>query len=255
MENASFYILCPSNASYELFDRNTPDEYRIALPKRIYLHGNYEVALVEIQYPLTWNTFEKDRAYRIKVQSTEDGSYGEGDITKSKYSSAREFVQEITKTIARSMNHTKSYAGAFTYNSLSNRIYFDLETYKIEIKLSQEVLDTLGIRHQKNWLRGRGVAQFPPDISYGFTSLYIYCNIVQPQIVGDVFAPLLRTVAIPTYGRGNIIQKTYDQPHYVPVNTDELSIVEINIKDDTGNSVSFASGKVICKLHFRQKSI
>ena len=104
-------------------------------------------------------------------------------------------------------------------------------------------------------MQGQGTATYPPDISYGFNSLYIYCNVVQPQIVGDVYAPLLRTVAIPGVGRGHLIQKTYDQPHYVPVSTDELSTIEINIKDDTGTNVSFASGKVVCKLHFRQKAL
>ena len=225
------------------------------MPKRIYLQGQYEVALVEIQYPVTWDTFQEDRAYRVKVQSTADGSYGESEITRSKYTSARELAYEITRAISRAMNGTKSYTNAVSHNPLSNRIEFDFEAYSIEVRVSQQVLDTLGIRNQRGWLRGKGVSTYPPDITYGFNSLYIYCNVVRPQIVGDVYAPLLRTVALPSVGRGHIMQKTYDQPHYVPVSTDELNTIEINIKDDTGKSVSFASGKVICKLHFRQKSL
>lgn len=255
MESASFYILCPSNASFNLFNENTASEYKIALPKRIYLQGHYEVALVEIQYPVTWNTFNEDRAYRVKVQSTEDGSYGESQLTKTKYSSARELTHEITRALTRSTNNTKSFLDAITHDTLSNRVEYNFEKYKLQVRLSKSVLDTLGIANRGSWMQGKGAATYPPDISYGFNSLYIYCNVVQPQIVGDVYAPLLRTVAIPVVGRGHIIQKTYDQPHYVPVSTDELSTIEINIKDDTGTNVSFASGKVICKLHFRQKAL
>ena len=49
--------------------------------------------------------------------------------------------------------------------------------------------------------------------------------------------------------------KYYNQPLYVPVNTSTFDTIEINIKDDTGQNVSFKAGKVICKLHFRQKAL
>ena len=84
--------------------------------------------------------------------------------------------------------------------------------------------------------------------------MYVYCNVVDSQIVGDTFAPLLRTVAV-SGERGSVITSTFDRPHYVPVSTDEVGMLEINIKDDTGEDVSFQFGKVIVKLHFRQKSI
>ena len=91
------------------------------------------------------------------------------------------------------------------------------------------------------------------DIKRGFYTLYAYCSIFEPQVVGDYYVPLLR--AVNSTGKdGEVIMKYHNQPHYVPVNTSKFDTIEINIKDDTGPNVSFKAGKVICKLHFRQKA-
>ena len=47
--------------------------------------------------------------------------------------------------------------------------------------------------------------------------------------------------------------KYYNETHYVPVNTYNFDTIEINIKNDTVQNVTFKARKVICKLHFRQK--
>ena len=48
------------------------------------------------------------------------------------------------------------------------------------------------------------------------STIYIYCNIVQPQIVGDTNAQLLKS--IPVEGTfGDIITKTFTNIQYVPI--------------------------------------
>ena len=90
------------------------------------------------------------------------------------------------------------------------------------------------------------------DLRHGFYTLYVYCSICEAQVVGDYYVPLLRTVAIEGED-GEHILKTYDDPHYVPVNTSKFDTIEIHIKNDVDEDVPFTSGKVLCKLHFRQK--
>ena len=54
------------------------------------------------------------------------------------------------------------------------------------------------------------------DLEHGFHDLYIYCNIIQPQYVGDTLLPLLRI--IPVEGKdGERISKSFVRPQYVPV--------------------------------------
>ena len=85
------------------------------------------------------------------------------------------------------------------------------------------------------------VSDYEADTDRGFYSLYVYCvlYLCEPQFVGDAYVPLLRIVDAKGKDK-QIIAKTYNLP-------------EINLKTDTGQDVSFVTGKVICKLHFRIK--
>ena len=47
-----------------------------------------------------------------------------------------------------------------------------------------------------------------------------------------------------------MVNKIYGKPHYVPVNTNKIGSIEMEIKNDIGEIVLFKSGKVICKLQF-----
>ena len=61
MSNASnFYVTLPSNGSKRFFPDNTAGVYRNNLAQPLELEGQWEVALVEIQFPITWKLLTKD---------------------------------------------------------------------------------------------------------------------------------------------------------------------------------------------------
>ena len=87
-----------------------------------------------------------------------------------------------------------------------------------------------------------------------YTKLYVYTDITQNLLVGDVRAPLL--LVVPAKLRyGNTTCVTYEQPQFLPLSRSNIQTIEINIKSDTGELVSFESGKSIVKLFFRRKSL
>ena len=121
----------------------------------------------------------------------------------------------------------------------------------IHIKFSNECADALGLSPTE-WYTDKQWAPYRHDITRGFHSLYVYCNVCAPQIVGDVYAPLLRCVPI-RGNRGEHIMKTYSDPHYISVTDRQVDVIEINIRDDAGELVPFTFGKLVCKLHFRRR--
>ena len=85
-------------------------------------------------------------------------------------------------------------------------------------------------------------------------SLYVYCNIIKPVIVGDREVPLIRRVEIPSEKSfGQTVELIYTRPHYYPLVYHEFESIEIDIKDDTDKTVQFAFGRVALTLNFRKK--
>ena len=85
-------------------------------------------------------------------------------------------------------------------------------------------------------------------------SLYVYCNIIKPVIVGDKEVPLIRRVEIPSEKKfGQTVEITYTRPHYYPLVYHEFESIEIDIKDDTDRTIQFAFGRVALTLNFREK--
>ena len=90
------------------------------------------------------------------------------------------------------------------------------------------------------------------DPESGVYALYVYTDIIQPGLVGNALVPLLRIV--PIKGKvGDTVHHCFENPHYQPLCVKQFQTVEIDIRDDTGQPVSFERGKVIVKLHFRRR--
>ena len=88
-------------------------------------------------------------------------------------------------------------------------------------------------------------------MEYSFYNLFVYCDLIQSQYVGDGLVPLLRIV--PVEGEdGQRVSKSFVRSQYVPDRRKQFETIEVNIKRDTGESVPFDFGGVLLTLHFRQ---
>ena len=90
------------------------------------------------------------------------------------------------------------------------------------------------------------------DLQRDFYSLYVYCDIIEPTVAGDVKISLLRCVNI-SGKHGETVDRIYETVHYVSLHREQFDSIDMSIRDDTGRSVPFQRGKVIVTLHFRMK--
>ena len=82
-------------------------------------------------------------------------------------------------------------------------------------------------------------------------SLFVYCDILEQVIVGDTkaaFTPFNFPFRVNT---GNIVREIYDKPMYVPIQKKHFESIEIDLRSDFGEQVSFVNGKSSVTLHFR----
>ena len=254
MESANFYVTLPSNASMDFYSNNTASNYTIRMPRTFYLQGRYEVALAEIQYPHTWPSMKPNLEYYVCHRPAGDEERHRCSLVPhGYYKTVKQLCDEINKRIAE--REERENLVVFKYHEVTRKVYIKTDDY--EVSFSEPLAEILGFRsrfHDGSWYGNFSLAERKADLKHGFYTLYVYCSLCEAQVVGDYYVPLLRTVAIQGQD-GDLIMKTYSEPHYVPVNTSKFDTIEINIKDDQGEDISFESGKVLCKLHFRQRAL
>ena len=113
---------------------------------------------------------------------------------------------------------------------------------------------TIHVRIQTSYIPGGGeyVSDWVADLEKGLNSLYMYCPLVEPRMVGDAQVPLLRIV--PVEGRdGEMITRVFDPIQYCPLLQRRFQTVDIDIRDDTGSIVPFERGRVVVTLHCRKR--
>ena len=112
----------------------------------------------------------------------------------------------------------------------------------------------MGFKGNKEYTVGKHKCSHSPDIDRGFSSIYVYTNIIRNQIVGHVHVPLLRVV--PIQGKAFTTQyEEFQNLHYLTMNEVNIDIVEVLLTKDDGQLVSFDTGQVILTLHIRPKTI
>ena len=141
---------------------------------------------------------------------------------------------------------------SFEYDKILKKVKVTYDKNAIvKIILSEQLKFMLGFKN--TILENNDVAEYPPTLNAGLTCLYIYTDIIEPQIIGNVNAQLLRIVHISGGKHGDSVEKLFNDPHYVPIVKKEFDRISINVKDDTGQLVEFVSGNIVVNLHFRKK--
>ena len=268
---SQFYLTLPSNSSTGYYPENTVSNYITHLSRAISLEGEWEVAVVEVHYPCSLLTlsenstiiiyaYPKDQYEQLKSEARESGVEPNYDsilptmevatLTPGDYIDVQEVVSMINKH-----DVVKEYA-YFNYEEKTKRNEINCRSHVIQIELSDKLALQLGYSPGENDLKKNNLSIRPANLRVGLPSqMYIYCDIVEPQLVGDYMAPLLQMINIDTtnyvYGGSRFMQ--FHSPHYIPVLKASFESVEIDLRDNTGVKLPFKFGTSCVKLHFKRK--
>ena len=222
-------------------------EYQVCLPQTISLTGEWEVALTEIHYPHSWNNVQGNVDNRFYLRNQElDGMWEALIVPPGYYSSVADLITKFNEVI--NANDRFKDKAQLSFDTLNRKLTVDLQN-KTEVYFS-DIGPMLGFSPNKVISR-TSTAELAVDLEHGFHDLYVYCDIIQSQYVGDALVPLLRIV--PVEGKdGERVSKSFIRPQYLPVSRKQFESIEVNIKRDTGETVPFEFGEVLLTLHFRQ---
>lgn len=242
---SDFYLTLPSNSSLETFPRNTLTNFFVKLERSIDLE-KYVVGLIELQYPVTWHNVSNAEITVIRrLGDIPDLTYA---LRDGKYDDIQSLIEEIH----RYLTSVKLEKAIQMYqDQITKKVFLINKDEIYGVKFSKNLQNIFGLENLE-YKRGIHEGKRQCDIDEGQTALYVYTNIVENQMIGDTMAPLLRVV--PLRGSRDDTYRTEEFQHviYVPTINARTDIVQLDIRRDDGQPVSFQTGKVIATLHFKE---
>ena len=118
-----------------------------------------------------------------------------------------------------------------TYNQLTRKMTAHVRN-KARLVLTGRFASMAGFDKKELEMAKNTEAPLPVDLEAGFHAMYLYTDIVEPQLVGDSTVSLLKVVKCSGEFGDNVSVK-FPNLQYVPVNVKSFETVEIDIKDDT----------------------
>ena len=246
MSETHFYLTLPSNASLNEFPNNKTTNYCVKLPQSIDLEGVWEVSLYSISYPNTWYTLQK-RVDTHLFYADRTGLFQQAIMDYGYYQSMQKLIKAANKALPRNVSDNIK----LTYNAFTGKVTVQIKN-GFQFAVMKPLPIILGFGGKDVMLKKTTESPYVADLTT-VSTIYVYCDIVQPHIVGDTSAQLLKS--IPAEGKfGDIIAKTFTNIQYMPIRTKSFEAVEVLLRNDTGDPVPFERGKVVITLHFRKHS-
>ena len=247
-----FYITLPSESSKKLFPENNPSEYTVRLPRWIQLKGHWEIGLHSIAYT-PWNIIQY---LDEPISFMEGGKKGKGGKMRKHYFSVKEYIDGINDSLKES-HVDKSLVDK------SNEIEFIYESNgKVKVRLSPGY--TVRLRREQAIVLGFMIFEDPAetyDIEnaeetgmykanlYRETNIHVYCDIVQPQIVGDKMVPLVAVV--PCQKTTSETFYAVENIHYIPVQTKVFENIKVHLRSSTEEPIPFENGRAAITQHLK----
>ncbi|GFW49824.1 uncharacterized transposon-derived protein F54H12.3 [Trichonephila clavipes] len=168
-------------------------------------------------------------------------------------------VYSYNNTWHRSIQMTPASVTETNQSQVWENLYGKQNNKKVN-KPNYRLNDTVRISFSKllgfepGEIKGKVESSYIVDPNASFPLIYVYSDLVEPQIVGDVQAPLLKIVKVEGKD-GEVVNAHYTRPHYVPVIRRHFQTVEMVLRLHSGELVPFERGRVIAVLHFRMRQI
>jgi hypothetical protein len=294
-EQNDFFVTLMSDSSFKDHPCNTTASFTCELPRNINLEGEWHVAPVEIHYPQTVNNVTYGgNSFQIIGETNSGFGFTENfSLFHGFYASVPELVDAVnealnqfylmpvasTQVLKYSPEKRVHISGlkelqdiyhyiftetvirfkrlTVTYPSDDPHAKFNpgdrLTSFKLvfdEILARQLGLPT----HLDMFKIGRrgGVC----EVQIGSpASMLVYCDIIEPQIIGDSVSPVI--CIVPTTERdtryGERAYRTFPSRNYVPLMKKSFQSVKIDIRGPTGELIPFAFGSCYVLLHFRKR--
>lgn len=263
-----FYLTLLSNSSQEYYPENKTSSFTVHLPNKIELNNNWEVAIVEIHYQYTFfnvTTNNNQINIEIKTNNEKDNECFTLQIDPGFYDDIEDIVCNVNEIVrihtgqnCISLNNTTKRIEPVQTSKL-NDLNIVPKTMNTVIKLQNRLALQLGFPPNDNIMKYTR-SEHASSILLGIPDqMFVYCNIIEPQLIGHEYARVLRIIQSQTTENrmifGQACHQEFSLLHYVPILKKAFETISIDIRDCMGKHMPFQYGTLTIKLHFREKSL
>jgi hypothetical protein len=258
----SFYVALPSDSSARYFPENKISGFTTKLPREVVLNGAWECGVTEVRYPLTFfNVLDDmavikarnaDRLHTVSATSfnASDSVTDHLHISPGFYTKG-EVIDKINAFISEDGGEIKidKHTGKVNVTTGEQPLFmtpalYDFLGHYFEPENTSRVFERLST------YKGQRVV----NTHRSFDTLFIYCDMLTPRIVGDTNTSLL--VTLPNESKhsafGDTVTTRFTKIRYYPVAKRRFHTIRIDILTDVGVPAKFEGGKVFVEIHFRK---
>ncbi|CAH3024098.1 unnamed protein product [Porites evermanni] len=209
-----FYVVVASDASIDQYPENTPSSFKMQLPSQLHLSEDWEVAMTHISYPHTWENIHSNQvSYLLRYN-------GEKEWTLPIYL-PRDTCRTVEDLIS-GMNLARTL-GYLNHRDLVPALDRTSSPTSVQLNKNQSVTltaTTTTIRRNDELVWGM-------LSKHSFQTMYVYSDLIESLVVGDVQANLLRMI-LPRGQPGEMVADEIKRPTYHRLRTSIFSSVEMN---------------------------
>lgn len=267
-----YYMTLPSNSSATIFTDNTTTRFKTLLPNEWRLVGDWVVGLSEIIFPQTFSHIKSGSVEEglvtttVRVMSQNKDTDEEATLigVKGSEENIPFGVYNTLEHLLAEINNLKGFREHFKLEKTSgSHIRVELQCRKEcrernihSLALSDDLNVILGIEPQSlAFPREKKDTSRPASLRNALPSLlFVYTDICESLITGDVQTPLLRVVPtnLEHFEYGSTRLTTFTSPKYVPLLKNNFNTIEIDIRTEQGLPVPFDGGTLTVTLHFKR---
>lgn len=141
----------------------------------------------------------------------------------------------------------------FDFDKAANHFSLSIDPRFVNrVELSEQLSYIIGFSDRV--LHQSTVAKFVPDLRGGVSCFHVYApGLIEPMMIGDVVAPVLRTVTI--HGQPDeIVEEQFFAIQYHKLLIKEVSEITIEIRGSNGVLMPLQYGNCTLTLHFKKLS-
>ena len=245
-----FYMTLPNNSSKDFFSENNPSEYTTKLPQWIQLNGEWEMGLHSMAYT-QWNIIHH---LDEPISYTYPGGNEKGARMKKYHTTIREYVESINKSLEESAGVNND---EIKFNIQNGKVTITLsQGYKVYMRKEQAVV--LGFMEFDEPAEVKEIAKTEEGLYeanlHRETNIHVYCDIVQPQIVGDKTESILGVIPCAKTTETHEIVYIMENIRYIPIQTRSFQKITVLLRSSTNEPIPFEYGSATITLHLKPLS-